>query len=163
MLEVSLVAGLTSFLVLMVSSTWTAFGRSMSDAIIRSKVAQGANLALATLQRDLGGYLPEQEAGGLEVGKFAGRLIVSDEQLLLFFDGAPTNDTVDWVAPDRIIRYHVVSDELMRTDDGTGASTLLAHHVSQIQVTDVGGGAEIALTLTFRDIERQYLITSRDP
>jgi type II secretory pathway pseudopilin PulG len=63
LLEVSLVAGLTSFLVLMVPSTWTAFGRSMSDAIIRSKVAQEANLALAALQGDLGGYLPEQEGG----------------------------------------------------------------------------------------------------
>ena len=110
LLEVMLVAGLMSLLVLMMSSSWHAFGRSLSDSVTRCRVTQEANLCLESLRRELNGYLPEGAAGVIEESRLVGRLIVGGSQLQLCYDGAPANGIADWSAPDTVCVFHRASD-----------------------------------------------------
>ncbi len=96
LLEVTLVAGLTSFFTLLMASSWHSWGRSLADSHARCIVAQEANLAIETLHRDLGGYRLEQATGTKDENRIIGTLITGGSQLRLCYDGTPINGIADW-------------------------------------------------------------------
>ena len=164
LVELMLVAGLMSFLVLLISGAWTGFGRSMTDSIVRCQVAQEANLALASLAMDFHGNLPEDVTGALSEGEMVGRLVVGGSQLSLCFDGgSPANGSADWSSPDTVISYDVQSNQLVRTNQQTGTATIVARHVNDLMITDQADGVAIDLTFEYRDLTRTYTIVTQDP
>ena len=163
LLEVTIVAGLMSFFALLVSSSWYSWGRSLADAHARCIVAQEANLAIEALQRDLGGYRLEQTAGAQDEHRMVGTLITGGSQLRLCYDGSPINGIAEWAAPDTVCLFDVQGDQLIRTNQTTGDSIIVASHVSQMQLTDLGNGMRVELTFVYRDITRTYTIITRNP
>jgi type II secretory pathway pseudopilin PulG len=161
--EIMLVGGLMSLLVLLISGAWKGLGRSSTDAVVRCRVAQEANLALESLTRDLGGGLAGQIAGDKRLGRAVGRLVVGGSQLWLCFDGEPVDGVADWGPPDTVIIYEVQGNRLVRCDQQTEVATVVADKVNQMQLTEQMGGVRIELTLQYRDLTRTYTIVARDP
>jgi type II secretory pathway pseudopilin PulG len=161
-IEVTLVAGLMSLLVLMISGVWSGLGRSTTDATARCRVAQEANLAMESLVRDLGGSLPDQITGEKQQGRLVGRLIAGGPQLQLCFDG-DDDGQADWGSPDTVIIYEVLSNRLVRRDVQAASEFTVAGNVDQMQLTDQGDGVGIDLTFTYREITRTYTIVAKDP
>jgi hypothetical protein len=162
-LEISLVAGLTSFLVLMVAGLWQGFGGALSDTIAQARVVSEAHLALQTLRRDLRGSLPGTELGPRDAGLLVGRLIVGDEELRLCYDGPVPNGQAEWAAPDRVIRYEVQGDQLVRIDQTTGSLFVVADHVEQFRVVGFPETTQIELSLEFRGFNRHYTWIVQQP
>jgi prepilin-type N-terminal cleavage/methylation domain-containing protein len=163
LIEVMLVSGLMSLLVLLLSGAWSGFGRPSADAIARCRVVQEANLAAEALARDLGGSLADQSTGTKEAGRLVGRLAVDGSELWLCFDGEPVDGLPDWAAPDTVIVYDVQADQLVRSDQQAATSYVVAGHVDQMQVTEQVDGVHVELTLTCRDVTKTYTITAKDP
>lgn len=163
LLEVTIVAGLMSFFALLISSSWYSWGRSLADSHARCVVAQEANLAIETLHRDLGGYRLEQLTGTKDENRIVGTLITGGSQLRLCYDGTPINGMANWATPDTVCLFDVQGDQLIRTNQKTGNSFVVASHVSRIQLTDLGNGIRIELTFVYRNITRTYTIITRTP
>ncbi len=167
-IEVMLVSGLMGFLALLISGAWAGLGRTSADVIVRCRVAQEANLAVASLMRDLGGNLPGQTAGQRQLGRIVGRLVVDNSQLWLCFDGEPLNGeppngSAEWAAPDTVIVYDVQANQLIRSDQQAGTTFAVAANVDQMQLTEQADGVTIDLTFQYRDITRTYTIVAKDP
>jgi hypothetical protein len=93
-----------------------------------------------------------------------GRLVADGNQLLLCFDGGDIpNGTADWGAPDTVILYEVSSGALLRENQTTGGTRVLARHVTQLALADLGDSIRIELTLAYRDWTRTYTLIGRDP
>lgn len=161
--EIMLVGGLMSLLVLLISGAWTGFGRSSTDAVVRCRVAQEANLAVESLARDLGGSLAGEVAGKKQLSQIVGRLVVDGSALWLCFDGQPADGVANWGPPDTVIVYEVQGSQLIRSNQQTGVALAVADKVSQIQLTEQVDGVRINLTLQYRDLTRTYTIIAKDP
>ena len=121
-------------------------------------------MAVEALAHDLSGNLPEQIAGPKDLGRLVGRFVVDEqEELWLCFDGDPINDTADWASPDTVVTYHVENERLVRTNQQTGTSLVVADNVDQIQLADQADGVTIDLTLTYRNVTRTHTIVAKDP
>jgi hypothetical protein len=159
-----IVVSMSAFLFLMISGLWTAFGRSLADTIAQTRVIGEANMAVDTLRRDLGGNLPEAVTGPTQRGKCMGWFVTGGgSRLILCFDGEPSNGTADWAPPDTTVVYEVQDSQLVRTNQETGSSFVVANHVEDFDVRDQLFGLRIELTIAFRDFTRTYTIVTRDP
>ncbi len=162
-LEVMLVSGLMSLLVLLISGAWAGLVRPSADVIARCRVAQEANLAMECLARDLGGALADQPAGTARRGRLVGRLVVGNASLWLCFDGEPVDDVADWAAPDTVITYDVQANQLVRSNLQTGETFAAAANVTQMQLTEQVDGVRIDLSFQYRDITRDHSFIAKDP
>jgi hypothetical protein len=131
--------------------------------VTRARLAQEANLALESLNRDLSGYLPGAGTGDKPRGRLVGRLAVGGTQLLLCFDGEPINDTADWAAPDAVISYQLQGDQLVRHNQQDGTNFTVAENVDDLQFTERIDGLDIQLTFRHRDVTKSFTIISQDP
>lgn len=154
------------FLVMLLSTAWSAFGRPTADVVARCHVTQEANLAAASLARDLGGSLanPEGRIGGKSMLRLVGRMQPANSQLWLCFDGGPDpNGLADWGTPDTVISYEVQSNQLIRWDQNAGTAVTVARDVDRLESTDRGNEVELKLTLKYRQITRTYTLIALDP
>jgi type II secretory pathway pseudopilin PulG len=161
--EIMLVGGLMSLLGLLISGAWQGLGRSSTDAVVRCRVAQQANLAVESLARDLGGSLAGQVTGEKQLGRLVGRLVVSGSQLWLCFDGGPPDGVANWAPPDTVIIYEVQGNQLIRSQQGTGVAVAVANNLSQMQLTEQVDGVKIDLRLQYRNLTRTYTLVAKDP
>lgn len=165
-----LVSGLMSLLVLLISGAWAGLGKTAADVSARCRVAQEANLAAATLARDLGGSLPEKTTGQRESGRLVGRLVVDGPELWLCFDG-DADGQADWGAPDTVVTYQLDTEmtygtawkRLVRQNLETGSEFTAAANVEQMQLTEQIDAVKIDLTVQYRDVSRTYTIVAKDP
>jgi hypothetical protein len=163
LLEVSVVSILMSLLVLMMSSTWSGFGRSLSDSIIRCRVAQQASLAVAALTRELGGQCPDHLTGLQEAGNVVGRMITGGSELRLCFDSGAPNGHADWATPDYVFSYRVEDGQLIRETEATGVIHVLASNVESMELVELSDGIRITLTFVYRDYSSTLTIVTQDP
>jgi type II secretory pathway component PulJ len=154
---------LMSVLALFVASAWRGLGRPTFAAVTRARIAQEANLALESLNRDLSGYLPGEGTGEKPRGKLMGRLTVGGTQLLLCFDGEPINGTADWSAPDTVISYQLQGDQLVRHNQRDGTNFTVAGNLDDLQVAQRIDGVDVELTFRHRDLTKTFTIISQDP
>ena len=162
-LEISLVAGLTGFLVLMISALWVGLGGALADTIAQAKVVSEAEMALQTVRRDLRGSLPGTETGLRDEGLLVGQLIVGGDQLRLCYDGPTPDGVANWAGPDRVIRYEVQGNQLLRIDQTTGSVFVVANHVSDFRVVGFTETTRIDLDLRYRDFDRHYTLIVQRP
>jgi hypothetical protein len=160
-LELTLVAALMTFMLVLVSGVWHAFGRSMTDTVACGRIAQEARLAMESLSRDLSGNLPEQVTGGKRLGQLVGHNVASGPELRLCYDG-DADRTADWGAPDTVVSYHVESQQLVRSYDGL-SSVVMADGVDQMALTPLADGIQIDLTFRYRNLTKTYHLVTRDP
>jgi type II secretory pathway component PulJ len=164
LVELMIVATMTSVLLIMISGFWTSFGRSLADGVAQARTAGEATLALETLRRDLSGHLPGTTTGLQPVGRYVGRLVTDGgTRLMLCFDGAPANGSADWASPDTVITYEVQDGRLVRLDQQTMGTFVVADRVDQFLVVDQGDRLRIDLTVTFRDFTNTYTLIAQDP
>jgi prepilin-type N-terminal cleavage/methylation domain-containing protein len=163
LLEVLIVSGLMTVLVMVLSGAWSGLGRPSSDAIIQARIAHEASLALHSLARDFSGTLAEEAAGGRRVGRLVGRLVVEGSELWLCYDGGSAGGLAAWGPPDTVIIYQVQDNQLVRTNWSAGTSFTVAAKVDQMQVTAQADGVRIDLTFRYRDLTRTYTLIGKDP
>jgi len=131
LVEVTLVAGLTMFLAVLLSSVWKNISLFTTDAVGRGQLMQEMDLAAASLSRDLAGSLPVLATSTFSNGKpDSGRWIAwqhpFNTELWLCYDGGTCPDGVpdpDWthLTPnDTAIRYYLANDP-----DGDVATKIL--------------------------------------
>lgn len=162
-LEVTIVAALTGFLLLMISSVWIGLGRALTDTIVHGKVVSEAEMALDTIRRDLRGSLPGTELGTPDEGRLVGQLVSGGNQLLLCYDGGAANGVADWAAPDFVVRYEVQGGQLVRVDQNNGTVFLMADYVDDFRVTALTDAVRLELDLLFRDFDRSYVLEVQTP
>lgn len=165
LIEATIVSGLMAVLAVLVSATWTSFIRPTTDVARRCRLAHEANLAAASLTRDLAGSLADNHTGSKIQYKFVGRMQPANEQLRLCFDGGTEpNKVADWGDPDVIITYYVSSNQLIRWDENAATTFTVAKDVDSLTVEDLGNGTfQIQLTFRYRNISQTYTLIARDP
>ena len=165
LLEMTIVSALMGFLAVLISTTWSAFIRPAADVAQRCRIAQEANLAVASLTRDLAGSLADNQTGTKATFQVVGRQQPDNSQLRLCFDGGPTpNGTADWSAPDTVVSYYVDSNQLIRWDETANTTFTVAKDVESLYVEDLGDGeVQINIRFRFRAITRTYSLIARDP
>ncbi len=166
LLEVTVVSFLLAFLTLLLSATWSGLVRPTADLVHRTRLAQEANLAAASLVRDLAGSLPNPEGriGTKTQFRFVGRMQPSNNQLWLCFDGSATpNGIADWGSPDTVIIYEVQDNRLVRWDQSSSTSYTVANYVQQLDVQDMGDRVQLKITFQYRGITQTYTLIARDP
>jgi type II secretory pathway pseudopilin PulG len=161
LLELTVVAALTGFMLLLISGLWHGFGRSMTDAVARSRVALEASLALESLSRDLAGNLPDQISGGKRQDRLVGQMVAAGPELRLCFDG-DADQVADWGPPDTVVAYRVESGRLVRSIGGS-SSVVVADGVEQMQLTTLADGIQIDLTVSYRDLDKTYSFVTSNP
>ena len=105
--EVTLVAGLSVFLAVLLSSVWKNINLFTTDAVGRGQLMQEMDLAAASLSRDLAGSLPVLASSSFSDGKpDSGRWIdwqhPGNTELKLCYDGRDVS--LRWL-PTRLDRF----------------------------------------------------------
>lgn len=166
LVEVAIVGGLMAFLAVLLSHTWSGLGKPTAELAARSRVTQEARLAVASLGRDLGGFLPAPEGRLGEAGlyRLVGRLQPGGTQLWLCYDGGSTpNGLPDWAAPDRVVVYEVQSGKLVRWDQANGTTFVVARYVEDFRLENLGDCVRITLSFRFRTVARTFTLVARAP
>lgn len=165
LIEATIVTIFLSFLAVILSATWAAFIRPTSDIAGRCRIAQEASLAVASLSRDLAGSHADNRTAGKGNYKVVGRSQPDGSQLRLCFDGGdPPNGTADWNAPDLVVSYYVEDGKLIRWNEDTEATYVVARDVASFGAVDQGDGTvELTLTFQYRQVTQAYTLIARDP
>jgi prepilin-type N-terminal cleavage/methylation domain-containing protein len=166
LVEVSIVSMLMAMLAMLLAETWRGFGRPMMDTAARSRLAEEANLALASLARDLGGSLSDSAGrlGRKSDSAYVGRMQPGGVQLWICFDGGTTpNGAADWAAPDTVISYEVDGTSLVRLNQTAGTSFVVARNVAAFAVQDLGSECQITLTFAYRNYSQSYQLIAQNP
>lgn len=165
LIEATIVSILMSFLAVLLSLVWSAFLRPTSDIAIRCRIAQEANLAVASLTRDLAGSYADNRTEMKEKYKLVGRMEPDGSQFRLCFDGGSTpNGIADWAAPDLMIRYYAEANQLLRWDEEMGTIFVAARDFDSLEAVDQGDGSVLLkLNFRYRNISQTYTLLARDP
>ncbi|HVC98346.1 MAG TPA: hypothetical protein VND64_32045 [Pirellulales bacterium] len=164
--EVSVVSGLLVSLAVLLSNAWIGMARPLLETTFQCRVAQEADLALAALARDLGGSLSDVggRTGSQASCQFVGWTTPGGTQLWLCFDSATNpNGIADWGPPDTVISYEVVSNTLVRLNQTTGTSFVVASNINSMELQNSGGAVQITLAFQYRDISQTYTLTASSP
>lgn len=165
LVEVMIAALLSGLLLMFAGDIWYEMARSYTHTVAETRIAAEARLMVETLRRDLSGALPELPLGYVEDGKLVGQMIASGE-LRLCYDGPSSgvfNGSADWMTPDRVVVYGQVGDQLIRTYLPTGAAFVVADGVESFNLVDQFDSIRIEVTLSQRDLQWTYTVTSMDP
>ena len=166
LVEMLLVSTLMTVLAMLLTVTWSAFGRPLTDAATRSRISEEACLAAASLARDFGGNLASSDGrlGFPANGQLIGRMQPGDTVLRLCYDGGNRADGLaEWADPDTVISYQVQGGSLVRWDENAGTSFVVARYVDSMQLVDQGNGVEIKLTFIYRGTTRTYTLVGLGP
>jgi hypothetical protein len=171
-IEVTLVAGLSVFLAVLLSSVWKNINLFTADAVGRGQLMQEMDMAAASLSRDLAGSLPilatASVAGGTlgdgkpDTGRWVAWQHPGDDELWLAYDsGSCPNGVFDgiWTSTmDTVIRYHLDPDPdpnvttkvLVRENRTDATSFTVARGVNSMTVEEDAGFAKIALQFKYQ-------------
>jgi type II secretory pathway pseudopilin PulG len=168
LVEVMLVAGLTVFLAVLLSSVWRNISLFTTDAVGRGQLMQEMDLTASSFSRDLAGGLPLPANTSFSSGKpDSGRWIAwktntDKNELWLCYDGGSCPDgEPDWSGvTDTVICYRLVSDPdgdvatkiLIRENesDVPASSFNVARGISSMSVDADGDFAKITLQFKYQ-------------
>jgi hypothetical protein len=162
------VSFLTVVLASILSSVWRGLCLPTMEAAARCRLSLEASLATAALARDLGGAIPEPsgELGSTTDGRLVGRDTPASDHLRLCFHGGTSTDlTPQWAAPDIVVSYQLVGDQLIRTNGSTGVAIVVARELSSFQVAPLADGSGVSIQMTFalRGLSLTYQLAALDP
>jgi hypothetical protein len=140
LLDVTTASILTAVLAVMLSSTWARFSRPTSSLVAWGQLFQEMDLAVASLARDLGGGLPDDQTGNKQQGLLVGCTTTHDlngDHLKLSFSATSTDDvTIDYYV-DGV--QHTLMRQLQRTNPTTHVTTTAIHVVASNVESTVSG------------------------
>ncbi len=166
LVEIMVVSFLMAFLATLLGVVWSGFGRPLTDAITRAQIAQEVHLAVAALARDFGGNLagPDGRLGFMSNGKLVGRMDADGSMLRLCFDGGAVADGLaEWADPDIVISYLVQDGNLVRWNEFSGSTFVVARGVQQLAVTELDHGVQLQITFVARNLTRTYTLIGLEP
>ena len=168
LLDVAVASVLTAILAVMLSSTWVMFSKPTSSLIAWGQLFQEMDIAVATLARDLGGSLPDNQTGNKNQWLLIGCKTTNDldgDHLMLCFDGgnSPSGELKWTTTGNTIIDYYVDSSKhvLYRkktdTSDQYGKFVVVASNVESpvagvngmVIDNDPNDGNNLRIQLTF--------------
>lgn len=165
LIEATIVSVLMSFLAVLLSLTWSAFLRPTSDIAMRGRIAEEANLAVASLTRDLAGSYADNRTDRKEKYQLVGRTQPLGSQLRLCYDGGDApNGVADWSAPDIMVSYYAEGNHLIRWDEATDSHFIVAKDFASLEAVDQGDcTVQLKLSFQYRNIHQTYTLIARDP
>ncbi len=165
LIEATIVSIFMSFLAVLLSLTWSAFLRPTSDIAIRCRIAQEANLVVASLTRDLAGSYADDRTDKKDKFKLVGRMQPDGSGLRLCYDGGDTpNGTADWNDPDLVVSYYTDTNQLIRWDEASGSTFVVARDFDSLEAVDQGDGSvQLKLNFRYRNVNQTYTLIARDP
>ncbi len=164
LIEISVATTLVVMLAMLLSAAWTMLGKPMIQTVALCTIAQEADVALAYLASDLGGCPPAAAAGDKKSSQFVAWSVPNDNEFLLCFDSATDpNGLADWAAPDHVISYQILNNALVRYDDATGESSVVAQDVQRMNVEIVDDVLQLTLTFNRRDVTQTYNLVAGKP
>lgn len=162
-LEFMLTSLLMTILAVVTAGAWSGLGRPSVDAVVRCRIHQEAEAALAALACDFGGGLGEQALhGARDAGRLVGRR-VAGTQLQLCFEGESPNGAADWGSPDTVVVYDVQGECLTRWNQPSGTTVTVARCVQSVQWTELPDGIRAEMTISYRGLTRSFTLVTRDP
>jgi hypothetical protein len=132
MTEMVVATGLATLLMILLGTTWAAFGRPALEVEARARIEQEGILAAQSLACDFGGLLADLpgRTGAMQTGAASPYQASSPPWdvsnpgvLLLNFYGASTTDAI-------VISYQLEGNVLVRTNSSSGVSTAVARYVT---------------------------------
>jgi hypothetical protein len=169
LLEVTVASTLTAFLGMLLCSTWFWIGKAgfPGDAVIRGRLLQEMDMAVAALSRDLCGSLAIPSSfepaspssfSNINQGRWIAWQHPLNAELSLCYDDEPDGEQG---SSDIVIRYYLATDPdatvttgiLMREDSRTpGAAFAVARHVDSLIVDSetISGSEYVKIQLTFK-------------
>ena len=150
LLELLIASVLSIGLTLIAAQFWGYFSVSLTELNDRARLAQEMRFAVEGLTQDF----------GTTVGA---SVMAADEVLLCRDGGNVPNGSPDWAPPDTLVRYSLISGQLVRQDLSSGVSLAVADNVSVFAVQDVTASVlRMDITVLRGDISRQVsLLWSR--
>jgi hypothetical protein len=113
-MELTVVSGLTAFLAVLLSTSWSGITKSTLDLVGRGRLIQEMDMTVASFSHDFAGSLAvpstSSDLAGEDNGLWVGYRIIGGDTLQLCFDGgANPNGKPDWIPPtdDTIIEYRL--------------------------------------------------------
>ncbi len=161
LLEVTIATMLAGVVSAMAASVAFDLSRGMSQNIAQAQIASEARLAIESLRRDLSGSSHDMPDGDPKHGQLVGKLIPSQTELRLCFDG-DENSLADWIAPDRVIQYVLDGSTLTRNDFLSGNVYTVARHVDSVQFLTDGITLSINLDFEFGGVTETYTFQTSD-
>ena len=149
LLELLIAAMLSIGLMLIAGQFWGYFSRQLSDINARARAAQELRFAVSSITQDM--------------GPAVGAVPVGSDGVLLCKDGGDANGLPEWAEPDGLVSYSLVGGQLVRQDQSSGVSIVVADNVSVFAVEDVSPTVlRMTIAIQRADITRQVsLLWSR--
>ena len=88
-------------------------------------------------------------------------MIPTVDELRLCFD-AQQDATADWIAPDRVIIYTHVGDQLLRTDQISGVTYTVARYVEDVQFIAASDEIRVLIDFEFGGATESYTFVTAD-
>lgn len=161
LLEVTIGTMMASMLAIMAVGVAVDVTGHMADNIAETKIAGEARMAVEALRRDFSGSSLDETTGTPHRWRLVGRMIPSVDELRLCFDSS-TDATADWIAPDRVVTYSQVADQLVRTDQVSGSTFTVARYVDDVQFTASGGEITVLIDFAFGGLTDTYTFVTSD-
>ena len=168
MTEMVVATGLATLLMILLGTTWAAFGRPALEVEARARIEQEGILAAQSLACDFGGFLADAPGrnGAMQTGVASPYQASSPPWdvsnpgvLLLNFYGASTTDAI-------VISYQLEGNVLVRTNSSTGVSTTVARYVTNFSAaanpTNVNQ-VVITITITYRSFTSTFTLIGVPP
>jgi hypothetical protein len=166
--ELVVATGLGTLLMMLLATTWTAFGRPALDVEARARIEQEGILATQSLACDFGGFLADTpgRTGTMSVGGPNPYQSLSPfwdlsnpGVLLLNFRGATISDVI-------VISYQLEGNLLVRTNFSTGVSTAVARYVTGFSAAaDPNNANQVSITITiaYRNFTTTFTLVGVNP
>ena len=157
---------LGALLMMMLGTTWAAFGRPALEVEARARIEQEGILAAQSLACDFGGFVADTpgRTGTVGVGsqnpyQFTGWNVSTPGVLLLNFYGATSSDVV-------VISYQLQGSVLLRTNSSTGVSTSVARYVTGFSAAADPNNLNhmvITITIAYRNFTSTFTLVGVSP
>ena len=166
--EMVVATGLATLLMILLGTTWAAFGRPALEVEARARIEQEGILAAQSLACDFGGFLADipGRTGAMQIGVASPYQMSSPPWnvstpgvLLLNFYGASTTEVI-------VVSYQLEGGLLVRTNSSTGVSTTVARYVTAFSAAanpDNINQIVITLTIAYRNFTTTFTLIGVAP
>lgn len=147
--EMAIASGLAALVMILVATTWSAFGKPALEVEARARIEQEGILAAQAMTCDLGGFvadLPGRKgivaASTSNVYQFTGWDVSNPGVMLLNYVGSPSTQVIT-------VGYQLQGNVLERTNYSTGVTTPAARYVTDFSATvNPGNSGQVLIVIT---------------
>jgi hypothetical protein len=164
--EMLVATGLGVLLVMLLGTTWVAFGRPAVDVECRARIQQEGVLAAQSLVADFGGFLADTagrqgtiNATSPNSYQFTGWDVSTPGVLLLNYYGSDQSSVV-------VVSYQLHGNLLTRTNSSSGITTTVSRYVTAFAAAadpDNANHLIITITISYRNFTTTFTLVGVRP